>query len=108
MSNPPTITDKAAEHPCAETPWEELRQMALKDYEEKATATHSWSSVVPRAINYYFDHARSTGDATCEWQPIETAPKDGTNVLFYTPESDEIGWLAFVAESFLRQARGVE
>ncbi len=34
------------------------------------------------------------------WLPIETAPRDGTKVLFYTPECTEIGWLAFIAESF--------
>lgn len=40
----------------AETPWEDLRARALQDYEDKATATHSWSSVIPRAINFYFDN----------------------------------------------------
>lgn len=38
--------------------------------------------------------------AESQWQSIETVPKDGTHVLFYTPEDTEIGWLAFVAESF--------
>lgn len=34
---------------------------------------------------------------TTEWQSIETAPKDGTWVLFYTPACEELGYLAFQA-----------
>jgi hypothetical protein len=42
-----------------ETPWEDLRARALREYEAASTVAHSWSSVIPQAINYYFDHARA-------------------------------------------------
>jgi hypothetical protein len=45
-------------------------------------------------------HFRHLGGEAEAWRPIETCPRDGTKVLFYTPEDKEIGWLAFVAESF--------
>lgn len=47
------------ENEVAETPWEDLRAGALKAYEEASIAAHSWSSVIPKAINFYFDHAKS-------------------------------------------------
>jgi len=48
---------KADAQPC-ETPWEDLRAGALREYEAASTVAHSWASVIPQAINYYFDHAR--------------------------------------------------
>ena len=41
--------------PC-ETPREELRDDALKHYVELSSQCHHWYSVVPRAINFYYDH----------------------------------------------------
>ena len=38
-------------------------------------------------------------DDRTTWQPIETCPQDGTPCLFYTPEDDEEGYIAFVCVS---------
>lgn len=55
-----------AQHGTAETPWEDLRRSALASYEEAATKAHSWSSVIPRAINYYFENARTPTPSSAE------------------------------------------
>lgn len=58
----------------AETPWEDLRAGALREYEDAATKVHSWASVIPRAINYYFDHAKPAArvDEAAELPPERT------------------------------------
>jgi hypothetical protein len=40
----------------AETPIEDLRRYAHQHYEEVSSAAHVWHSVIPKAINFYFDH----------------------------------------------------
>jgi hypothetical protein len=52
------MSDKARE--CAEertmqTPLEDLRRNALEHYEKLSNAACDWSSVIPQAINFYFD-----------------------------------------------------
>ena len=37
------------------TPIEDLRKSALEHYDEAAKSVHSFHSVIPQAINYYFD-----------------------------------------------------
>lgn len=61
------------EHQAAETPWEDLRRMALVDYEAVTTVAHSWSSVVPRAINFYFDNAPDKRNPNTEHQRLKDA-----------------------------------
>lgn len=49
----------AGETPVAvacETPWEDLRAGALREYDEVSSRCHSWASVIPQAINFYFDN----------------------------------------------------
>jgi hypothetical protein len=60
QANPKNINEAIGESGCAEASWEDLRATALADYEEQSTAAHSWSSVIPRAINFYFDNARKS------------------------------------------------
>lgn len=48
----------------AETPWEDLRANALREYEDVSSKAHSWSSVIPKAINYYFDNYRAAPTPT--------------------------------------------
>lgn len=43
--------------PAAQTPLKDLRQSALRHYDEISTAAHVWHSVIPKAINFYFDNA---------------------------------------------------
>lgn len=38
------------------TPLEDLRQSALKHYDEVSSASHFWKSDIPEAINFYYDH----------------------------------------------------
>ena len=38
-----------------ETPLEDLRRSALRHYDEISTVAHVWLSVIPKAINFYFD-----------------------------------------------------
>lgn len=46
-----------SEQNVGKTPWEDLRKNALSHYDEVSSSAHQWYNVVPRAINYYFDHA---------------------------------------------------
>jgi len=63
MPDTKPIPDTAKEQwNAAETPWEDLRAGALKEYEDVSSKAHSWSSVIPRAINYYFDHAKPSNN----------------------------------------------
>ena len=39
-----------------QTPIEDLRNDALKHYEEASTSVHNWSSSIPKSINFYFDY----------------------------------------------------
>lgn len=55
----------------AQTPWEDLRAGALREYEAASVAAHSWSSVIPQAINFYFDHAKPASP------PPTQAPPEG-------------------------------
>lgn len=54
--------------PC-ETTLEESRQDALAHYEELSNSSMSWSSIVPDAINYYYDRKIEERDATQEEAP---------------------------------------
>jgi hypothetical protein len=57
-----TDTDPEA---CA-TPLADLRRSALAHYDEISAQAHHWSSVIPRAINFYFDaeEAKAMPDPT--------------------------------------------
>jgi len=39
-----------------QTPLEDLRQDALKHYDEASTKLHCWQNGIPRAINFYWDY----------------------------------------------------
>jgi hypothetical protein len=39
-----------------QTPIDDLRNSALSDYEESSSSIHHFNSVIPKAINFYFDH----------------------------------------------------
>lgn len=55
----PALESGTGESGACETPWEDLRAGALRGYEEVSAAAHSWHSVIPKAINFYFDNYRS-------------------------------------------------
>jgi hypothetical protein len=53
--------DTCTEHPecqSAQSPLEDLRRGALDHYEKVTTIAHEWHSVIPKAINAYFDKER--------------------------------------------------
>lgn len=52
----PSPALETGESGCAETPWEDLRASALREYEDVSSRGHSWASVIPQAINFYFDN----------------------------------------------------
>jgi hypothetical protein len=58
-----------------------------------------WRKLVDESLENHIATAIAAS-RTAEWQDIGTAPRDGTKVLFYTPECPDTGWLAFIAESF--------
>lgn len=60
---PPETCTEHAECQAAQTPIEDLRRNALEHYEKVTTVAHEWYSVVPKAINAYFDNLASTTKA---------------------------------------------
>lgn len=53
---PPETCTEHEECLAAQTPIEDLRKNALAHYEKVTAVAHEWYSVVPRAINAYFDN----------------------------------------------------
>jgi hypothetical protein len=51
---------------------EDLRQSALRHYDEISKAAHVWHSAIPKAINFYFDHQPASSPPpapeTGEWE----------------------------------------
>jgi hypothetical protein len=53
---PPDTCTEHAECVAAQTPLEDLRRGALEHYEKVTGIAHEWYSVIPKAINAYFDN----------------------------------------------------
>ena len=58
------------EEQTAQTPLEDLRNDALKHYEDVSIKAHHSSSVIPKAINFYYDYRKMNF-----WQRIRLAFK---------------------------------
>jgi len=70
-----------------QTPWEDLRRGALEEYERASAVAHSWASVIPEAINYYFDHARAQSIFP---EPIPTEPANTSKVIVKGEKSESV------------------
>ncbi len=66
------------ESQACETPLEDLRAGALKHYDEVSSAAHSWHSVIPQAINFYFD--RKQAEAEAQREPELITAEKGTSL----------------------------
>lgn len=65
-----------SEEQAGQTPWEDLRKNTLAHYEEVSARAFAWYSTIPRAINYYFDHAGPASLSEDEYQRgVEDAAK---------------------------------
>lgn len=65
----------------AETPWEDLRRMALEHYEKVSSTSHEWSSSVPRAINFYFDNAPDSRNTHASAAPVAPSVREQAQKL---------------------------
>lgn len=76
----------------AQTPPEDLRRNALDHYEKVTTVAHEWYSVIPKAINAYFD-ALAAAPATAPGGEREPACpfEPGSENYWETPAATEAG-----------------
>jgi hypothetical protein len=59
---PPETCTEHSKCRAAQTPLEDLRRGALEHYEKVTSIAHEWQSVIPKAINAYFDKLITEAD----------------------------------------------
>lgn len=59
--------------------------------------------LIERVLRYATDYVPRK---PLEWQPIETAPKDGTNILVHSPEGEQVAWWSEGWNKFLTTGGG--
>lgn len=73
----------------SQTSLEDLRRDALAHYDELSTKSHHWSSVIPLAINYYFDSRIEERDSSAREE------RQISKQALTTQDLENLGWEYF-------------